>query len=77
MDSAKNMVQRQGRCDELMTRRENILRRRNNQIMDTAGPYINPLDPLDSFSFLIRRWTVTVYIKGYGSTKTQITAANV
>ena len=38
-----------------------MLRRHNNQIVDTADPYINPLNHLDSFSFLIRHWTV--YIK--------------
>ena len=63
------------RCDKLMMRRKNVLRRHNDQIVVTADPYINPLDHLDSFSFLIRHRTV--YIKGYGSTKTQITAANV
>ena len=52
-----------------------MLRRRNNQIVDTTDPYIKPLGHLDSFSFLIRRRAV--YIKGYGSTQTQITAANV
>ena len=52
-----------------------MLRRRDDQIVDTADPYINLLDHLESFSFLIRRRTV--YIKGYGSTKTQSTATNV
>ena len=52
-----------------------MLRRHNDQIMDTADPYINPLDHLASRSFFIR--CRTVYIKGYGSTKTQITAADV
>ena len=75
MDSAKNMVEGQERCDKPMMRRKNMLRRRNDQIMDTADPYINPLDHLDSFAFLIR--PREVYIKGYGSTKTQITAENV
>ena len=75
MDLDKNMVEGRGSSDEPMTRRKNILRRCNDQIVDTADPYINPLDHLDSFSFLIRRQTV--YIKGYGSTKTQITSANV
>ena len=52
-----------------------MLGRRDDQIVDTADLYINPLDHLESFSFLIRCWTV--YIKGYGSTETQIIAANV
>ena len=52
-----------------------MLRRRDDQIVNTADPYINHFDHLESFSFLIRRRTV--YIKSYGSTKSQITAANV
>ena len=54
MDSAKNMVEGPGSCDEPMTRRKNVLRRCNDQIVDTTDPYINPLDHLESFSFLIK-----------------------
>ena len=43
-----------------------MLRRCNDQIMDTADPYINTLDHLYSFLFLIRHRTM--HIKGYGST---------
>ena len=75
VDSAKMKVEGQRRSSEAMTRRKNVLGRRDNPIEDTADPYINPLAHLESFSLLIRHRAV--YIKGYGSRETQIIAANV
>ena len=51
-----------------------MLRRRDDQILDITDLYINTLDNLESFSFLIRRRTV--YIKGYGSRKTSLNQQN-
>ena len=69
------MVQGRRRSDEAVTRRKNVRGRPDDQIVDTADPYVNPMDHLESFTFLIR--CRTVYIKGYGFTETQIIAANV
>ena len=45
VDSTKNMVEGRGSSDEPMTRRKNVLRRCDDQIVDTADPYINPPAP--------------------------------
>ena len=51
VDSAKNMAEGRGRCDEHMTRRKNVLRKRNEQIVDTADIYIYIYKPSGSSGF--------------------------
>ena len=45
------MVDGRGSCDELLTRRKNVLRICDDQFVDNARSYINCLDHLDSLPF--------------------------